>query len=395
MRTLYLLPWALLSTALSQQPPAAPHTSPRNKDAGALYRAITRDIDKEIQEDTIRIAVVGDLMCHTSQYMASKTAHGYDFRPSFQAVKPYLSAADLCFGNLETVTAGESEKFTGYPTFNTPVEYLDALSDAGFDVLTTANNHSLDRRFTGVERTIDALEARGLMHTGTARTADERSRPLIVTVKGLRLGILAYTYGTNGIPMPPGKPFAVNLIDTLVMAEDIKRVKGEGAEAIAVFLHWGLEYERQPNAAQQTVAEFLSRNGVTLIMGSHPHVLQPAGWLGTPGQGSLVIYSLGNFFSGQRRAFTDAGIILQLNLLRDRSTGKVRTADVRFIPTYVSPLNGYRILPVADALQQAEGMDPAARASMATDLARMRAVWQETCSHMTDTAAGILPNTQR
>lgn len=395
MRTLYLLPWALLSTALSQQPPAAPHTSPRNKDAGALYRAITRDIEKEIQEDTIRIAVVGDLMCHTSQYMAAKTAHGYDFRPSFQAVKPYLSAADLCFGNLETVTAGESEKFTGYPTFNTPVEYLDALSDAGFDVLTTANNHSLDRRFTGVERTIDALEARGLMHTGTARTADERSRPLIVTVKGLRLGILAYTYGTNGIPMPPGKPFAVNLIDTLVMAEDIKRVQGEGAEAIAVFLHWGLEYERQPNAAQQTVAEFLSRNGVTLIMGSHPHVLQPAGWLGTPGQGSLVIYSLGNFFSGQRRAFTDAGIILQLNLLRDRSTGKVRTADVRFIPTYVSPLNGYRILPVADALQQAEGMDPAARASMATDLARMRAVWQETCSHMTDTAAGILPNTQR
>jgi poly-gamma-glutamate synthesis protein (capsule biosynthesis protein) len=279
--------------------------------------------------------------------------------------------------------------------FNTPVEYLDALSDAGFDVLTTANNHSLDRRFPGVERTIEALEARGLLHTGTARTAEERERRLIVTVKGLRLGILAYTYGTNGIPMPQGKPFAVNLMDTLVMAGDIRKARTEGAEAIAVFLHWGLEYERLPNANQKTIAEFLARQGVSLVMGSHPHVLQPAGWIGAPGTGSLVIYSLGNFFSGQRRAYTDAGIILQLSLFRDRTTGKVRAGDVRFIPTYVSTLNGYRILPVADALEQAEALEAAARSAMATDLIRMRAVWSETCSHLSDSAAGILPYRDR
>lgn len=395
MRVLPGFLWAILSSALAHQKPAGPLPAQRNKDAGALYRAITREVDQDLREDTVRIAVVGDLMCHSTQFQAAKTSNGYDFRPAFQAVKPYLSAADLTFGNLETVTAGASETFTGYPMFNTPVEYLDALSDAGFDVLTTANNHSLDRRFPGVERTIEALEARGLLHTGTARTAEERERRLIVTVKGLRLGILAYTYGTNGIPMPQGKPFAVNLMDTLVMAGDIRKARTEGAEAIAVFLHWGLEYERLPNANQKTIAEFLARQGVSLVMGSHPHVLQPAGWIGAPGTGSLVIYSLGNFFSGQRRAYTDAGIILQLSLFRDRTTGKVRTGDVRFIPTYVSTLNGYRILPVADALEQAEALETAARSAMATDLIRMRAVWSETCSHLSDSAAGILPYRDR
>jgi poly-gamma-glutamate capsule biosynthesis protein CapA/YwtB (metallophosphatase superfamily) len=383
--------WAILSTALAQQKPAGPLPAQRTKDGSALYRAITREFGIGAMEDTVRIAVVGDLMCHSTQFQAAKTDNGYDFRPAFQAVKPYLSAADLTFGNLETVTAGASEKFTGYPMFNTPVEYLDALSDAGFDVLTTANNHSLDRRFPGVERTIEALEARGLMHTGTARTAEERDRPLIVTVKGLRLGILAYSYGTNGIPIPQGKPFSVNLIDTLVMAGDIRRVRAQGADAIAVFLHWGLEYERFPNANQKSVAEFLARQEVSLIMGSHPHVLQPAGWIGAPGSGSFVIYSLGNFFSGQRKIYTDAGIILQLNLLRDRTTGKVRTGDVRFIPTYVSTIQGYRILPVADALQQAHAMEASARSAMATDLIRMRAIWSETCTHLSDSAAGILP----
>lgn len=395
MRSALPLLWALLSPALAQQTPTGPLPAQRTRDAGALYRAITREFDMGAQEDTVRIAVVGDLMCHSTQFLAAKTATGFDFRPAFQAVKPYLSAADLTFGNLETVTAGASEKFTGYPTFNTPVEYLDALTDAGFDILTTANNHSLDRRFTGVERTIEALEARGLMHTGTARTAEERDHPLIVTAKGLRLGILAYTYGTNGIPMPPGKPFAVNLMDTLVMAEDIRKARAAGAETIAVFLHWGLEYERLPNDNQKAVAEFLARRDVALVMGSHPHVLQPAAWIGAPGNGCFVIYSLGNFFSGQRRAYTDAGIILQLNLLRDRTTGKVRTADVRFIPTYVSTLNGYRILPVADALQQAETLEASARSAMATDLIRMRAIWSETCTHLSDSAAGILPYRDR
>jgi poly-gamma-glutamate synthesis protein (capsule biosynthesis protein) len=390
MRPLLPLFGLLLSTAIAQETPVGPKAG-RSPEAGLLFQAITREIEKAPAEDTLRIAIVGDLMCHSTQYLSARTTAGYDFRPAFEAVKPYLTSADLAFGNLETVTAGESETFSGYPMFNTPVAYLDALADAGFDVITTANNHSLDRRFPGVERTIQALDARNLLHTGTARSQEERDRPLIVTAKGLRLGVLAYTYGTNGIPMPAGKPFAVNLIDTLAMAADIRRSRTAGAEAIAVFLHWGQEYQRQPNPAQLALAGFLARQGVQLILGSHPHVVQPADWLGEPGQSPFVIYSLGNFFSGQRRPFTDAGIILELSLFRNRETGEVRTGEVRFIPTYVSTRNGYRILPVADALREAETMDSAARTARAAELARLRGVWEETTSHLTDTGKGILP----
>jgi len=393
MKPLLPLFGLLLSSALAQEPPTGPKPT-RSPEAGLLFQAITREIERAPAADTLRIAIVGDLMCHSTQYLSARTAAGYDFRPAFEAVKPYLAAADLAFGNLETVTAGEGEKFSGYPMFNTPVEYLDALADAGFDVITTANNHSLDRRFPGVERTIEALEARGLRHTGTARSQEERDRPLIVTAKGLRLGVLAYTYGTNGIPMPAGKPYAVNLIDTLAMADDIRRSRSAGADAIAVFLHWGLEYQRQPGPAQVALAGFLARQGVHLIVGSHPHVLQPADWLGVPGRSPFVIYSLGNFFSGQRKPFTDSGIILELSLFRNPGTGEIRTGDVRFIPTYVSTRNGYRILAVADALRDAEAMDTAARTNMAAEQARLRAVWEETATHLTDTLKGILPVTR-
>jgi poly-gamma-glutamate synthesis protein (capsule biosynthesis protein) len=349
-----------------------------------------RRSDRSVTEDTIRLAIVGDLMCHSSQFNEARTATGYDFRYAFAPVRRYLVEADLAIGNLETVTAGEAERFTGYPAFNTPVEYLDALKDAGFDVLTTANNHSLDRQFLGVERTINALDARGLRHTGSARTQSERDRSLIVSVKGLQLGVLAYTYGTNGIPMPAGRPFAVNLIDTLAMARDVVRARVEGAEAIAVFLHWGNEYERQPNTAQRRVAAFLARQGVDLILGSHPHVLQPAEWLGDATDRTFALYSLGNFFSAQRQPFTDSGVIMQLSLIRPRDGGRVRIGTTQFVPTYVVRRPRYRIVAVADALRAIENGQSTNPSYVPGDAARLRAVWTETTSHLTNSAAGLV-----
>jgi poly-gamma-glutamate synthesis protein (capsule biosynthesis protein) len=355
----------------------------------------TMDGDQPVAEDTIRLAIVGDLMCHASQFNEARNATGYDFQPAFEAIRPYLTAADLAIGNLETVTAGAGAGagFTGYPAFNTPVEYLDALKGSGFDVLTTANNHSLDRHFLGVERTIEALESRGLQHTGSARTQAERDRPLIISVKGLRLGVLAYTYGTNGIPMPAGKPFAVNLIDTLAMARDIGRARGEGADAIAVFLHWGNEYERQPNVTQRRIAAFLARQGVDLVLGSHPHVLQPAEWIGENGR-TFVLYSLGNFFSGQRQPFTDSGVILQVSLIRPRDGGPVRIGGTQFVPTYVVRRPRYRIVAVADALQANErglSSDPSFSPG---DAARLRSVWTETTTHLTNRGRGFTALTE-
>lgn len=344
----------------------------------------------EATEDTIHLAVVGDLMCHGSQFMDARTPTGFDFRPVFAPVRPYLAGADLAIGNLETVTAGPEAGFTGYPQFNTPVEFLDGIADAGFDVITTANNHSLDRRFLGVERTLEALDARGLKHTGTARTPEERETPLVLEVKGLRLAVLAYTYGTNGIAFPAGKPFVVNLIDTLAMARDIARAREQGAEAIVVALHWGLEYERRPNPAQRRVAEFLARQGVQGILGSHPHVLQPLEWLEGPAGRTVVIYSLGNFVSGQRKPLTDSGLILHLPLIRPRDGGAVRVGEVGFTPTYVARWPHYRVVAVAEAIA---ALDDPAHPSHLTgqERGRVREVWNETTAHLTDTLAGFRP----
>jgi len=338
--------------------------------------------------DTVRLVAVGDLMCHTSQFDDARTTTGFDFRPAFAPVRPYLTRADLAIGNLETVTAGREERFTGYPQFNCPVEYLDAIADAGFDVITTANNHSLDRRFLGVERTIQALEDRGLQHTGTARTAEERDRPLIAEVKGMRIAVLAYTYGTNGIALPAGKPFAVNLIDTLAMARDIRQARAASADAIIVSLHWGAEYERQPNIVQRRVATFLAGQGVEIILGSHPHVLQPMEWLDGPAGRTLVIYSLGNFVSGQRMPFTDAGVILQFSLIRPETGGSLRVGEVRFVPTYVARRPHYRVVSLVDALAVT---DSRAASHLGGELSRGRQVWTETTRHLTDSAAGFLP----
>lgn len=341
--------------------------------------------------DTLTLAVVGDLMCHAPQFNAAKKDSTYDFRPVYAAVKPYLEDADLAFGNLETVTAGEEEKFTGYPQFNTPVEYLDALKDAGFDVLTTANNHSLDRRFKGVERTIEALEQRGFLHTGTFRTEQESKRVLIVEKNSIRLAVLAYTYGTNGIPFPEGKKYCVNLIDTVQMKAHIAMAREAGCDHIAVFIHWGDEYQREPNTKQLAIAAFLRREGVNLILGSHPHVLQPMERSMHPDSSFFAVYSMGNFISGQRKAYTESGVIVRLLLLKNRSTGITRLEKSEFIPTYVSVQNGFRVLPVMDAIRANQRSDKIAPAYSPADQPRLQAVWQETTGHLNRTSGGITP----
>jgi poly-gamma-glutamate synthesis protein (capsule biosynthesis protein) len=342
--------------------------------------------------DTLTLAIVGDLMCHAPQFNAAKKDSGYDFRSVYAAVKPYLEQADLTFGNLETVTAGEEEKFTGYPQFNTPVEYLDALKDAGFDVLTTANNHSLDRRFKGVERTIYALDSRGFKHTGTFRTEEERARVLIVEKNNIRLAVLAYTYGTNGIPFPDGKKFCVNLIDTLAMRSDIARAKSMGCDQIAVFIHWGEEYQRTPNAKQLSIASFLRREGVNLILGSHPHVLQPMERSLHPDSSFFAIYSMGNFISGQRKPFTESGVIIRLRLLKNKINGAMRLDLVDYVPTYVSTQSGYRVLPVQDAVEANQRGDKNASAYSPNDQARLLTVWKETIEHLSREAVGVKPS---
>ncbi len=265
-------------------------------------------------QDTTRLSLLflGDVMQHDSQIADAldKTTGVYDYKPCFQYVKPYIQAVDLAIGNLEVTLAGKPYK--GYPQFSAPDELLLALKDLGLDVLVTANNHSVDRGRAGVDRTIVMLDSLDMPHTGTFRTQAEKDEtyPLIVERQGFKLAILNYTYGTNGLPVK--QPNVVNLIDTASIRKDLARAKELSPDAIIVFPHWGLEYQSLPSKDQRAVAELCFKYGARLVIGSHPHVIQPMEWHQTERQ--LVAWSLGNFVSGQRKRYTDGGAMIRIEL---------------------------------------------------------------------------------
>lgn len=265
-------------------------------------------------QDTTRLSLLflGDFMQHDSQIAAAynKAAGTYDYGPCFRYVKPYIEAVDLAVGNLEVTLAGKP--YTGYPQFSAPDQLLTALKDLGMDVMVTANNHCVDRGNSGLVRTIDKLDSMGILHTGTFKSEEEKEKsyPLLVTTQGFRLAFLNYTYGTNGLPVKP--PGVVNFIDTAAIRKDLARARNENPDAIIVFAHWGTEYESMPSKAQKEVARLCFKHGARLVIGSHPHVLQPMEW--NKAENRFVAYSLGNFVSGQRKRYTDGGAMVRIEL---------------------------------------------------------------------------------
>jgi hypothetical protein len=264
-------------------------------------------------QDTTRLSLlfVGDIMQHDSQIQSAydASARKYDYASCFQFVKPYFEAVDFAIGNLELTLAGPPYK--GYPQFSAPDALAVALKEAGMDVLVTANNHSVDRGKKGVDRTIWVLDSLGILHTGTFRDTVERMNdyPLILTKGNFKLALLNYTYGTNGIPVT--KPNVVNLIDTALIRKDIQKAMTLAPDYTIVFMHWGNEYQSQPSKEQVRLTEFCFKQGAQLVIGSHPHVLQPMEWRKEKEQ--LVIYSLGNFVSGQRDRYKNGGGMVRLD----------------------------------------------------------------------------------
>ena len=265
-------------------------------------------------QDTTRLKLlfVGDVMQHDSQIWAALNPNSkkYDYDACFEYVTPVVQSADLALANLEVTLAGPPYK--GYPQFSAPDELAVGLKQAGFDILVTANNHSVDRRRAGLDRTIDVLDSLGIGHTGTFKHSVSRAQtyPLVASSNGIKFSLLNYTYGTNGIPIT--KPNIVNLIDTTQIKLDLERAKLQQTDAIIVFMHWGDEYKSEPNKSQRVLADFCFKNGATLIVGSHPHVLQPMEWKQDKNQ--LIAYSLGNFVSGQQSRYRDGGAMLWVEL---------------------------------------------------------------------------------
>ncbi|MEO8471150.1 MAG: CapA family protein [Chryseolinea sp.] len=265
-------------------------------------------------QDTTRVSLLfgGDVMGHDSQISAAydATKKAYDYDPCFQFVKELVSSPDLTIANLEVTLAGPPYK--GYPQFSSPDALAVTLKNSGFDLLVTANNHCVDRGKKGLDRTISRLDSLEIPHTGTF--VDTISRvslsPLMIRKNGFNLALLNYSYGTNGLPIP--KLSIVNLIDTALIRKDVEYAKTLNPDAIIVFTHWGTEYESLPSAWQKRLTDFCFNLGVKLVIGSHPHVIQPMEWRKETDQ--FVAYSLGNFVSGQRKRYTDGGAMAYIEL---------------------------------------------------------------------------------
>lgn len=285
--------------------------------------------------DNIRaeLLFVGDAMQHQGQLDQALKAGGgksYDYDDCFTLIAPAVTKADYAVCNLE-VPLGGPGSYTGYPCFSAPDSYAAALKDAGFDMMLTANNHCLDKSDRGARRTLSVLDSLGLDHIGTYRDANERERlvPMIKTIKGIRFGFLNYTYGTNGIN--PRNGMEVALIDRDRISREIKATRDAGAEIVVVAMHWGVEYVLRENANQRSMADFLIDQGVDLVIGSHPHVIQPMEVRHNEKEGKdvLVVYSLGNFISNMKTADTRGGAMVRAFVERGPD-GKARFTHAEY-----------------------------------------------------------------
>lgn len=333
-------------------------------------------IDRKIEIDTVatlRIAVVGDLMCHSPQFNYAKVSKdSFDFNPVYRYIKESLENADFTVGNLETVIGKKGSVYLGYPRFRSPKDYVTALANNGFDLLFFANNHTLDQREIGVLNTIQTFNENDIGYTGAFISRSDRDSVRIFNLKGINIALLAYSYGTNGSVIPKGKHYLINLIDYNLVEKDILSAKRGGAEIVLVNFHFGNEYQRFPSDYQKEVVRKTIEFGADLITASHPHVIQPLEFYKTNGatlDSGIVAYSLGNFISNQRKRFTDAGVILYFNLEKNINTKIIKLKSVEYIPTWVFKgktdfRNEFLILPLSKGFDSLNFLSDSDRAKM-------------------------------
>lgn len=299
--------------------------------------------------DKATIVFAGDAMQHQRQIEAAHRPDGsYRYDTYFTSVKPYIADADLAVVNLEAPLGGPP--YRGYPMFSAHDNYLKAIKDAGFDLVLTANNHILDCRDKGVRRTISTLESENMPYLGVYRNKAHRDSilPLIMDVGGFKVAFLNYTYGTNGIKKR--SEIEIDYIDRQLIASDVAKARRMGAEIIAACMHWGDEYRLLPNQQQKNLASFLKSLGVELIIGSHPHVIQPMELRKDEktGVSHLTVFSLGNFISNMTVDNCRGGAMVKVQLARN-AFGKayVERADYRLVFTEppVSGSDNFKIVP--------------------------------------------------
>ena len=366
-----LLGWFFFLRSAGEDAQTAPSPSPT---VAAAVRAVDTPVPEPtatpFSPRTVTIRAVGDVMMHEAQLEAAACpGEGYDFSPQYADIAPSLSSADYTIANLETTVGLYSDQpYSGFPMFNAPPDLLAALREAGVDFVTMANNHILDRFYDGMLRTMDNVEAAGLAYGGTNRSKEEQLEPNIVEVGGVKLGMLCYTDYTNGLEKrsdPQARESGVNYIEDADFAAEVQKLREAGADAVIAYMHWGREYRREANDEQRAITERLLAAGVDVILGSHPHVVQPAGMRevtltdGTQ-HTALVAYSLGNFNSAMTDEYTDSGIILEFTLV-EQEEGGFAVENIGFVPTYCWEKDGvFTTIPALSHYDEApEGMSDA------------------------------------
>jgi poly-gamma-glutamate capsule biosynthesis protein CapA/YwtB (metallophosphatase superfamily) len=301
------------------------------------------------QKRSIRLIAAGDLLIHDAciQSAYSDADKSYNFKPMFQYVKNCILGSDIAICNLETTISGIDHGYKGYPEFNAPEELLDAVADCGFTIVSTANNHAVDYGENGILATIDAIHKRSLLASGTSNSAEPSSRNIVLDFEFVKVGINSYTYGTNEHPVPPDKKWLINMIDFDLIKSDIANMRTRGADIIVVGLHAGEEYLTMPDRDQVTYVKMLRDLGVDIILGNHPHIVQPS--IEDPSGKFFIIYSIGNFLSNQRDQLRDTGVILDIEITETSNKWSIRR--VKYHPTYVHrwEQNGkfeFRIIPL-------------------------------------------------
>lgn len=246
----------------------------------------------------ITVAANGDILIHNTLWVqAARDGHGHmDFAPQLAGVKSRIASADFAICHLETPLANPGGPFANYPVFNTPPQVTRAIKSTGYDACSTASNHTLDQGFTGVKRTLNALDAAGVGHAGSARTRREADTPRIYSINGVRIAHLAYTYGFNGYRVPQAQPWCCNVVSAPKMIADAKKARTAGAQIVIVSMHAGDENVARPSTQQRRIANALARSRqVDLVIGNHAHVVQPAQKIGK----MWIVYGHGNLLSGQ------------------------------------------------------------------------------------------------
>lgn len=298
--------------------------------------------NNEPKEYKLSLLATGDGLIHNAIYLSyDKGNNTYDFSPALSEVKDIVSKYDIAYYNQETPIALDNKKVSGYPMFNTPHEYADAMQDIGFNMVSLASNHSLDQSTNGIINSVSYWKTTDALYHGMASSEEDRNNGVIIKEKNnIKYTMLSYTEMTNGLSVPSGKDYLVNVYSKEKVKKDIEAVRDK-VDVLIVAMHWGVEYALTPNDKQKEMAEYLASLGVDIIIGNHPHVLQPITWI----DDTLVIYSLGNFISNQYSTGDYSkriGFLATLDITKtvkgDESTIKIDNLGGELIFTYYKTL---------------------------------------------------------